>query len=64
MVGTPGPLKYELVPYESFSDKPYEDVMRRVPETSFAERCIGFKARVGLREGLERTVAWQREVTQ
>lgn len=63
VVGTPGPLKYDLVEYRSFTGKPYEDVMRRVPDTSFAEQCIGFEARVGLREGLERTVAWQREVT-
>lgn len=62
VVGTPGPLKYELVEYRSFTGKPYEDVMRRVPDTSFAEGCIGFKAQVGLREGLEKTVAWHRGI--
>lgn len=62
VVGTPGPLDYTLVPYESFTGKTYEDVMRRVPDVTFAEQCIGFRAEISLFEGLQRTVAWQREV--
>jgi UDP-glucose 4-epimerase len=64
VIGTPGPLEYELVPYESFTGKAYEDVMRRVPDTTFAEKCLGFQAQVSLEEGLRRTVEWQRELTQ
>jgi UDP-glucose 4-epimerase len=63
VIGTPGSLEYELVPYESFTGKAYEDVMRRVPDTSFAESLIGFKAEVPLEEGLKQTVEWQRELT-
>ena len=35
-------------------------VSRRLADTSKAERVLGFKARVGLEEGLERLVAWWR----
>lgn len=59
--GTPGELKIEFVPYESFSGKKYEDVMRRVPDTSHAERILGVKATVSLDDGLRMTVDWQRK---
>ena len=58
---TPGELKVEFVPYESFSGKKYEDVMRRVPDTSYSEKILGVKATVSLDEGLKKTVEWQRE---
>jgi len=35
-------------------------VARRVGSTELAEKLIGFRAQVPLREGLERTVAWRR----
>ncbi len=57
--GTPGDLKYELVPYASFSGKKYEDVMRRVPDTTLAKQLLGVEAKVSLDEGLARTIAWQ-----
>jgi len=59
--GTPGDLKVEFVPYESFSGKKYEDVMRRVPDTSHSEKVLGVRAVVGLDEGLTETIAWQRQ---
>jgi GDP-L-fucose synthase len=34
---------------------------RRLLDTTQAERLFGFRARTGLRDGLERTVAWYRE---
>lgn len=58
---TPGDLKYELIPYESFSGKKYEDVMRRVPDTSFGEKLLGIKAKYSLDTGLKKTVEWQIE---
>jgi UDP-glucose 4-epimerase len=61
---TPGDIKLRFVPYESFTGNRYEDVRRRVPDTSRCERLLGVKAVVGLAEGLARTIAWQREVTQ
>jgi len=61
---TPGELKYELVPYESFSNKKYEDVRRRVPDTTLSEKILGVRANVSLDEGLRKTIAWQRQVME
>jgi GDP-L-fucose synthase len=36
---------------------------RRALDTSRAEQLFGFRAQVGLREGIERTVAWYRSAT-
>ena len=58
--GKSGEPKIELIPYESFTGKKYEDVMRRVPDTSLAENLLGFKAKVSLDEGLKQTIEWQR----
>lgn len=58
--GTPGELKYELVPYASFSKNKYEDVMRRVPETTLSEKLLGVSANVSLDEGIRRTIEWQK----
>lgn len=57
---TPGELKVEFVPYASFTGRKYEDVMRRVPDVALCERLLGVRAKVGIDEGLERTIAWQR----
>jgi UDP-glucose 4-epimerase len=58
--GTPGELKVEFVPYASFTGRKYEDVMRRVPDVALCERLLGVRARVGIDEGLARTIEWQR----
>ena len=42
------------------TDRPVDDPQVRRPETTLAERTIGWKARTTLAEGLERTVAWHR----
>jgi len=60
--GTPGELKYRLVPYETFGK--YEDVMRRVPDISKAQRLLGFMPEVSLEDGLTRTIEWQTMVTR
>lgn len=61
---TPGELKIEMVPYESFTNKKYEDVRRRVPDTTHSTKILGTTAGISLDEGLERTIAWQIEATQ
>jgi UDP-glucose 4-epimerase len=61
---TPGKLKLKFTPYESFTGKEYEDVRRRVPDVFRCERILGVKAKVGLEEGLIRTIEWQRRVTR
>jgi len=62
--GTPGELKIEMIPYESFTGKKYEDVRRRVPDTSYSEKILGVKANVSLDDGLQRTIEWQLQATQ
>ncbi len=60
---TPGELKIEFVPYESFTGSKYQDVMRRVPDVSLCKKLLGVEAKVSLDEGLARTIEWQRQVT-
>jgi UDP-glucose 4-epimerase len=59
---TPGEIKLKFIPYESFTGKKYEDVMRRVPDSSKCENILGVKAQVNLEEGLFHTIAWQRNL--
>ena len=59
---TPGELKLKFIPYESFTGGKYEDVRRRVPDSSRCEKILGVKAEIGLEEGLSRTIAWHRSL--
>lgn len=63
LCGRSGAPDIRFVPYESFTGKRYEDVRRRVPDTTRCERLLGVRAAVGLEEGLARTIAWQRALT-
>jgi nucleoside-diphosphate-sugar epimerase len=36
--------------------------MRRVPDVSKASELLGFRAKVGLEDGLLRTIAWQKAI--
>ncbi len=62
--GAPGEVNIRMVPYESFTGKAYEDVRRRVPDVSRCSEILGVTAKIGLEEGLKKTIAWQRQVTQ
>jgi UDP-glucose 4-epimerase len=59
LAGT-GPPKIRRVSYQAFGR--YEDVRNRAPEIGKAREVLGFEPRVGLEEGLRRTIAWQRSV--
>jgi UDP-glucose 4-epimerase len=59
--GTPGELNIEFEPYESFTGKKYDDVRRRVPDTTLSEKILGVKAMVSLDDGLKSTIEWQRK---
>jgi UDP-glucose 4-epimerase len=59
-VGLGEPLRARFVPYESLPGK-YQDVRHRVPDTTKAQKLLGFKASVSLEEGLAATCAWHRE---
>jgi UDP-glucose 4-epimerase len=58
--GSTDPLRLEFVPYKKISGQDYEDVRRRIPDVSKAEKLLGFKAEVSLEDGLRRTLAWQK----
>lgn len=62
--GAPGEPNIRFVPYESFTGKAYEDVRRRVPDVTRCAQVLGVTAKVGLEEGLLKTIAWQRRITQ
>ncbi|WP_028058004.1 NAD-dependent epimerase/dehydratase family protein [Candidatus Solirubrobacter pratensis] len=51
----PGELEFEHLP--SFE----VDVVRRWPSVEKAERLLGWRAQIGVREGIEHTVEWLRE---
>jgi UDP-glucose 4-epimerase len=48
------------VSYEERYGKGFEDTKRRVPDVRRAEQVLGFRARVGLEDGLQRTLQWWR----
>jgi len=50
----------ELVPYESYYPKGYQDTRRRVPDVARARDLLGFEASVSLEDGLRRTLDWCR----
>jgi nucleoside-diphosphate-sugar epimerase len=59
LAGT-GEPQIRRVSYQAFGR--YEDVRARVPDISKAREMLGFLPRIGLEEGLGRTIAWQRSV--
>jgi UDP-glucose 4-epimerase len=59
LAGT-GEPKIHRVSYQAFGR--YEDVRARVPEIAKARELLGFEPRVGLDDGLRRTIDWQRAV--
>jgi UDP-glucose 4-epimerase len=64
LINSDGELKVKFIPYESFTAGKYEDVRRRVPDISKSQRILGVTARVGLEEGLARTIEWQTSVSR
>jgi len=53
----PMPLRAKIVPYHELPGR-YQDVLKRIPDTTKAKRILGFTAEIGLEEGLARTVSW------
>jgi UDP-glucose 4-epimerase len=58
-LGLSGPLRATMVPYEQIGGK-YQDVRCRIPDTTKAARLLGFRASVGLSEGLAVCADWHR----
>jgi UDP-glucose 4-epimerase len=55
----PMPLRARFTPYEALPGN-YQDVRDRTPDTSKAERLLGFEAATSFDEGLDLTIAWHR----
>jgi UDP-glucose 4-epimerase len=62
-MGFDGPLRAKIVSYESMGGN-YQDVKIRVPSTEKAQRILGFKARVRLEQGLQKTIAWHKSLRE
>jgi UDP-glucose 4-epimerase len=60
-IGISSPLRAKFVPYESLPGN-YQDVRERVPDTSKAERLLGFDAKVSFAQGLRETIDWHRSL--
>jgi UDP-glucose 4-epimerase len=60
--GVKDELRLQFVPYDELNGKKYEDVMRRVPDLGKAGELLGYRARVGLEDGLIQTIEWQRAI--
>lgn len=50
----------EYVSYEAYYGLGFEDTRRRIPNADLARDVLGFDAKMDLRSGLERTLAWCR----
>jgi UDP-glucose 4-epimerase len=50
----------EMVPYESYYPKGFEDTRRRVPDVTRAREILGFEATVSFADGLRETLEWCR----
>ncbi len=61
---TEKPLRLKFIPYDEIGGRRYEDVRRRVPDTTKACEKLGFKAQVSVEEGLKRTIEWQRRICE
>ncbi len=59
LTGSAFPLRFNFQPYNAISGRRYEDVRRRVPDTTKAKMLLNFEARCSLNDGLQRTIAWQ-----
>jgi UDP-glucose 4-epimerase len=62
--GSAMPLKLKFIPYDEIGGRRYEDVRRRVPDVTKAEKMLGFAAKVSMEEGLKRTIEWQRALSE
>jgi UDP-glucose 4-epimerase len=51
----------KLIPYQTFGN--YEDVRRRVPDISKIKKLLDYDPKVSLREGLQRTIEWQKKIS-
>ena len=56
------PGKGYKINYIPSSDKPYQEIFKRVPNINKAIKMLGFKPKISLIEGIKRTIEWQRKI--
>ncbi len=61
LAGKSGKVKPEHIAYEDFYGTWYEDIPRRVPDASKAQKILGFKSKVSLENGLTKTIEWYKQ---
>lgn len=62
MIGIAGsPSKVRFVTQKSVYGDSYEDVQRRVPDTTRMKKILGVQPEIDLQKGLQRTIAWFRK---
>lgn len=54
--------KLKYISYQTFGK--YDDVRNRVPDITKAREILGFVPKIGLLEGLTKTIAWQRSILE
>lgn len=47
-----------------FQPPPFTDINIRIPDIALAKKVLGFTPKIGLREGLQRTIEWVRRLRQ
>jgi len=52
------PSDIAFVPYEAYYGRGFEDTRRRVPSIERARKILGYEPKVGLEEGLKKTIEW------
>ncbi|MEK7581009.1 MAG: NAD-dependent epimerase/dehydratase family protein [Patescibacteria group bacterium] len=52
-------LIVKRVPYKSFTGKKYEDVLKRKPSITKANKLLNWSPKTELKSGLEKTIQWQ-----
>ncbi len=61
LAGKEGKMEPAFIPHEDFYGFSYEDIKRRVPDISKAQRILGYKPQTKLEDGLKRTIEWYRQ---
>lgn len=54
-------LKIKKVSYQSFTGKPYQDVIFRQPDIKKAKNTLGWAPTTSLTEGLKKTIEWHKQ---
>lgn len=61
LMNTGRALELNFIPYDQLhAGAKYQDVRRRVPDISKAQRVLGFSPQVPLEPGMRRTIEWQK----